>query len=85
MTTPAIERTKHDLIEQAEQLLPQLSAEQLRSVVDFIRYLYEREEEWAGPEPEDQRLVASGLLPRLIEAAQHEAPAQDWERELDEL
>ena len=36
-------------------------------------------------EVEDDILVRSGLLPRLIEAAKKEAPAEDWERELSEL
>jgi len=36
-------------------------------------------------EPEDARLVASGVLPDLLKQAQGEPPSSDWERELEEL
>lgn len=36
-------------------------------------------------EIEDEVLVASGLLPRLIERAKQEPPSPDWKRALHEL
>ena len=36
-------------------------------------------------EPEDTILIASGVLPRLIDQAQREPPSLDWERDLNEL
>jgi hypothetical protein len=37
------------------------------------------------PEPEDEILVNSGLLPHLITRARREPPALNWRQELDEL
>lgn len=34
---------------------------------------------------ENELLVSSGLLPRLVEIAQKEAPVDDWEQALREL
>ena len=52
---------------------------------DVWEEILKRLAEPADDEVEDDIVVRSGLLPRLIEAAKKEAPAEDWERELSEL
>lgn len=70
---------KNSLLQQAEALLRQLSAERIQSTIDYMVYIKEH------AEPEDEILIESGILPQLIASAIQHPPATDWEQELDAL
>ncbi|MCB0197689.1 MAG: hypothetical protein KDJ65_37435 [Anaerolineae bacterium] len=52
---------------------------------DVWEEILKRLAEQADDDAEDDILVRSGLLPRLIAAAKKETPVEDWERQLSEL
>jgi hypothetical protein len=70
---------RETLLQQAEKLLHQLSPDRIQSTIAYMVYLKEHSE------PEDQLLIASGILPDLIADARQQPPASDWEQELDAL
>ncbi len=70
---------RSSLLRQAEELLYQLPVERIQSAIDYMTYI----KNYA--ETEDAVLIESGVLPRLIEEALQQAPATDWEMELDAL
>ena len=94
MITQPFDRTSLQKV--AEQLLDKLPTEKLLSAIDYLRYLDERKATLsdqdlerllaiADDEIENEVLVASGILPRLIAEAKQEAADPDWETTIDEL
>jgi len=74
MTTHLADRNY--LLQEAEALLRELSTERLQRVVNDMTYYKEH------AEPEDELLVRTGILPRLVEAAVKQPPAADWEQDV---